>query len=261
MDGKVEVQFSLQAGRRTIDASARVPTGRVPLVQIIPVIHGIASALAQAGIEDVQEEGKTVSCRAGCGACCRQAVPVTEAEAQYLAALVESLPAAHQEEVRERFREAIGRVEAAGFGHKMRNLGDYGEDERFRICLDYFHLGVACPFLEDESCSIHPYRPAICREYSVTSPAALCANCNPDEIERVPIYARPTRALAGMLSEAEPADAFMLPHMNLIYALEWAEGHLPEEPRSTGPELLRRFLERLSNSVGANEPQAPAPRK
>lgn len=261
MDGKVEIEFSLQAGSRTIEASARVPAGPVPLVQIIPVIHGIASALAQVGIEEVQEEGKTVSCRAGCGACCRQAVPVTEPEAQYLAALVESLPAGHQAHVRERFRQAIERVDAAGVGHKMRNLGEYPEEVRLGTCMDYFHLGVACPFLEEESCSIHPYRPAICREYSVTSPAALCVNCKPEEIERVPIYARPTRALAGMGCDAEPADASMLPHMALIYALEWAAEHPPEEPRSTGPELLRKFLERLSSSVGADEPQAAAPRK
>jgi Fe-S-cluster containining protein len=34
---------------------------------------------------------------------------------------------------------------------------------------------MPCPFLEDESCSIHPDRPLVCREYLVTSPAELCA--------------------------------------------------------------------------------------
>jgi hypothetical protein len=33
----------------------------------------------------------------------------------------------------------------------------------------YFLQGVACPFLEAESCGIHPDRPLACREYLVTS--------------------------------------------------------------------------------------------
>ncbi len=43
----------------------------------------------------------------------------------------------------------------------------------------YFHLGIACPFLEDESCSIHADRPISCREYLVTSPAVNCADPKP----------------------------------------------------------------------------------
>ena len=47
-------------------------------------------------------------------------------------------------------------------------------EERTELAYEYFKHGIACPFLEDESCSIHPDRPMACREYLVSSPAENC---------------------------------------------------------------------------------------
>ena len=246
MDGKIEVQFNLRAGGRTIEASARVPAGLTRLVNIVPVIHGITSALAQAAQENVRDEGKAISCRAGCGACCRQVVPVTEAEARYLAALVESLPPDRKERVLDRFRAVIAGLEEAGLAERVRNIAQHPGQERARISTDYFRLGLPCPFLEEESCSIHRYRPTSCRAYLVTSPAENCRDPRPETIDRVPLYGDPLRAFLGVLQEVK--DEQNQPHLALAFALEWAAANPGEEPRQTGPELLGMFLSRLAGA-------------
>jgi hypothetical protein len=65
---------------------------------------------------------------------------------------------------------------------KIRSLPDSQFDELGHL---YFEPAIACPFLEDESCSIHPDRPLACREYLVSSPASACAHPSPESIERV----------------------------------------------------------------------------
>ena len=40
----------------------------------------------------VAARGEAISCKAGCGACCRQLVPVSETEAHHLRDVVEAMP-------------------------------------------------------------------------------------------------------------------------------------------------------------------------
>ena len=72
-------------------------------------------------------------------------------------------------------------------------------------------MGVPCPFLEDESCSIHPERPLVCREYLVTSPAALCAGptqegVTPVAVPKVSMAARGLQDDRRRLVSAGDAD-------------------------------------------------------
>jgi Fe-S-cluster containining protein len=98
---------------------------------------------------------------------------------------------------------------------------------------------VPCPFLRDESCSIYPYRPSICREYLVTSPAENCATLGTAPIARIPVHVRLSEALArlaGKLLEREPE---VVP---LTLALEWAEAHREEGARTWDARFLLEGL-------------------
>ena len=66
----------------------------------------------------------------------------------------------------------------------------------------YFALGIPCPFLEEESCSIHPDRPLVCREYLVTSPAELCAGPTQEGVTPVPVP-KVSLAARGLQDERE----------------------------------------------------------
>jgi hypothetical protein len=62
-------------------------------------------------------------------------------------------------------------------------------DERGTLSLEYLALGIACPFLEDESCSIHAERPLACRQHLVTSPARNYQKPTRESISRVALAA------------------------------------------------------------------------
>src|SRR5690606_17779772 len=84
-------------------ATVTVPTGPMRLRQMLPLVQSLASQLADRAGESVTAGGETISCKKGCGACCRQLVPVAEVEAREIGALVEAMPEPRRSEVRARF--------------------------------------------------------------------------------------------------------------------------------------------------------------
>src|SRR5260370_36079604 len=152
----------LTVGTLRITHPITVPTASVPAAEIVPALQGLVNAVVEAA-----EAGHTVSCRKGCGACCRQLVPVSRTEGERLLQLMETMPAERRAALSTRFAAAEAAVEGAG----LKERGGRTDRELARA---YFELRIPCPFLEDESCSIHPERPLVCREYLVTSPAGLC---------------------------------------------------------------------------------------
>lgn len=109
---------------------------------------------------------------------------------------------------------------------------------------DYFALGVPCPFLEDESCSIHPERPLTCREYLVTSPAEHCAKPTPVAVEGVHLPGSLWMAFARLCDpspEAEPIG-----WVPLVLAPEWAASHREGPPLRPAPDVLRELIARFT---------------
>jgi Fe-S-cluster containining protein len=219
-----------------------VPSGPATPRQLLPVFRGLTELAVGIGVRKVEAEGRTVSCRKGCGACCRQLVPISETEARVLGHLVEAMPEPRRSEVRTRFAEALRRLDEADLLARLRDPGTSAGRDLRPVGLAYFALGMACPFLEDESCSIHPDRPLACREYLVTSPAEECARPTAETIRMVPLPAG--FASAARAVDRDPA-AGGVGWVPLTLALEWAAAH-PDDPEARpGPELLWEFFQRL----------------
>ena len=87
----VTVNFKLALGDGTFDASATVPEGECNLTEILPVLQSLDGSLLNAVAEQINEAGLSISCKAGCGACCRQMVPLSIFEAQALAVWIGTL--------------------------------------------------------------------------------------------------------------------------------------------------------------------------
>src|SRR5580658_6447950 len=182
----VSVEFAVGIGDGKFTATAIVPAGQTNLTQILPVIQSLENSLIEGVAAQLAEVGRTISCKAGCGHCCRQLVTLSIFEAEALAVWIRSLPEARQQELAERFHQALTKLAAAGFIDRMVNEEWFAETDSARqLALDYLYERVPCPFLEDESCSIHPIRPLICREYMVTSPPEHCID--PATMEAVPV--------------------------------------------------------------------------
>ena len=152
--------------------------------------------------------------------------------------------------VRDRFAEARRRLEQAGLLEKLCHIEQWDTDTLHPVGLEYFAQHIACPFLEAESCAIHPDRPLACREYLVTSPAVDCAHPSAETIERVRMPKSVWSAVARLDPVAPSARFFRW--VPLILAPEWADAHPEEAPPRPAPDLLRAILEQLTGTdVGA----------
>jgi Fe-S-cluster containining protein len=239
-----------------IEMQMNVPAGPVAPRRMLPVFQQMTSALVDLAAGWAQDLGKTVSCRAGCGACCRQLVPISEIEAHHLAALVDAMPEPRRTAIRERFAEALGRLEPSGVLARLRNPDASLENTVRKLGLEYFHQGVPCPFIEDESCSIHPDRPLASREYLVTSPAEHCRNPTATTVDRLGIPAKVSNAVI-CLSPPRPGSA-LIPFVPLVLALEWAAAHPEDLPHRPGPAIVRSVFEHLSRQAIPDTPDVKA---
>jgi Fe-S-cluster containining protein len=238
------VHFRLRVGTTLLEAEAPVPAGPSRVVDVLPVIQSLGSGIVRAAEEAVVATGAEISCRAGCGACCRQPVPIAESEAVMIAELIASLPEARRAVVERRFDESVATLEQHGLAARMRSISSLPTAEaRQALGREYFALGIACPFLENESCSIHASRPVACREYLVTSPAECCADPNPDDIELVPVPVRPSVALFRF-DDAKLTDEPR--SLVLVLAREWLAEHPAAcTERRPGTEIFEAFVRSL----------------
>jgi Fe-S-cluster containining protein len=224
--GHSTATLRLKVGDLSIAHPITVPSGPVAATAVLPALQGLVNATVGAA-----ESGKAISCRKGCGACCRQLVPISRTEGEALLALVEAMPREQRKAVRSRFAAAEAAIAEAG-------LAERGTRSDREMSVAYFALGVPCPFLEDESCSIHPARPLVCREYLVTSPAELCAGPAQEGVTPVAV---PKVSMAARGLQDEKDDWFPLA---LLQA--WARSRPRNAVTRAGPEWMQRFLKGLA---------------
>ncbi|MGL4465730.1 MAG: YkgJ family cysteine cluster protein, partial [Planctomycetia bacterium] len=168
--------------------------------------------------------------------------------------LVAELPPERRGEIVRRFTAAVARLTDAGLVEPMRSINQLDGKELETLGLDYFRLGLACPFLEDESCSIYADRPLVCREYLVTSPAELCAAPSATTIERVPIPIAVNGIAARLGGVPTGLRRNVVP---LVFALAWdADGDAPD-PQRTGPEWVWEMLQLFCGKTPSAELPPP----
>jgi Fe-S-cluster containining protein len=230
-----------ELGGSKVEFEITVPGEPIRLRRLLPVFQHFTNLIVDAAVTGVEAQGRAISCKAGCGACCRQLVPISEMETFHLRDLVDAMPEPRRSAIRQRFAEARTRLESAGLLAELKKPSELSQEDRRRLGNEYFKQGIACPFLEEESCSIHPDRPLSCREYLVTSPAENCARPQ-DNIEGVP--------LAGHISTGvflADSDAKIYRWVPLILALDWAESHEEAPPSRNGVELFDAVISRLTD--------------
>ena len=241
----VGLELDMPEGK--LRAALAVPARPLRLAELAWNAMGISEKLIGVAVQREARAGRAVSCTRGCGACCRQVVPLSPPEAWMVADVVAGLPPARRAEALAVFARAGEALTTSGL--KAQLLGRIETPEQMvGLAVAYFRLGVPCPFLRDESCSIYPYRPSICREYLVTSPAENCGTLGTAPIARIPVHVRLSEALArlaGKLLEREPE---VVP---LTLALEWAEAHREDGARTWDARfLLEGLVAELSPASG-----------
>jgi Fe-S-cluster containining protein len=228
---------NLTVARSKLQFKLTVPDGPTPKIDLLPLFRSLTDTIVDAAADDAKARGYTISCRKGCGACCRQVVPISDVEAESIHRLVAALPAPRRDTVVERFARAREKLAEGGLLDTLRASQRVPAGEAEALGLAYFALGIPCPFLEDEACSIHAERPLACREYLVTTPPGHCARPTRETIHCVPVPARVSRAIRRIDEDVPPGQEPWIP---LVLALEWRSAE-DAGPRS-GTSMVARAL-------------------
>jgi hypothetical protein len=90
-----EMRFQVEVSEAPISAK-----------ELLPMAQSLSDAVVNSTVREMEARGGKISCCKGCGACCRQLVPISEAEARRIAELVESLQEPRRSQVKARFEDA-----------------------------------------------------------------------------------------------------------------------------------------------------------
>jgi Fe-S-cluster containining protein len=161
------------------------------------------------------------------------------------------MPEPRRAAVLARFADAAAALERAGLSAALldpakragKSDRDSSRSDR-ELSLAYFAQHIACPFLEEESCSIHPDRPLVCREYLVTSPAELCAG--PSQEGVTPVAVPKVSPAARGLEESRPEVDTSGRWFPLALLMEWAKTRPRGATCRPGPEWIQRFVRRIA---------------
>ncbi|MBA3975900.1 MAG: hypothetical protein C0504_16970 [Candidatus Solibacter sp.] len=242
--------FTLRLGKHQYKCEMKLANAPVRVAEMLPVLNHIVDLVVGNAAEAAVEEGRQITCKAGCGACCRQPVPVSPHEMEMLAALVDGMEQERRDRIKGRLGDAVERMREGGILDDVRTIGSLSEEQRQQAGLKYFALGIACPFLEEESCTIYEHRPMRCREYLVTTPAGHCASPTAETVKLVELKAAPSPALYR-IGEGEGGGEPEFAVMTMMQ--EWAG---PKTTAATvmAPTILQNFL----RGLGGVEPKSEA---
>ena len=237
----IPANIDIKIGSQALRVSMSLPDSTVSLRELLPTIQQINHKIIDIAVHQSEANGKTVSCKKGCGACCRQLVPITKTETWHIAKLVEKLPREKQKRIKQAFREARETLQNSGLWEQLSNTSLIKNTRE--IGFDYFDLDINCPFLEDNACSIHPHRPLSCREFLATSNPVFCNTPRNMKIESIDIPVRVSNTL-GRIEDGEVTKPFEWIPLSL--ALNWANTH-DEPEKQAATQWMEKFFQALSS--------------
>lgn len=242
-----ELVLDLATAMGTSRVTLRVPEGPLTLAALVPFAQALTGTLVERAVERQEAEGRTISCRAGCGACCRQLVPLSIPECFALADVIVAMDEPRRDAILARFDALEARVAKTGLLPALEAAARGETTDAQDLGFRYLALGIPCVFLEEESCSIHPERPTACRDYLVTSPASHCASQG-----KLPLFKVPTPVLLSEVLARVTARLLGEPPVvvSMTVAMGWVDSHTDLAFR-TWPslELMRVLLEELGVAV------------
>ncbi len=242
---RFEISLNTSAGR--ITTAIDVPTGFVPITSIVPLMRRLGEEAQALEVARLAEEGRVPSCQKGCAACCRMLIPLSAPEAFAVRDWVRSRPGPQQAQIIARLAETKVLLLSHGIWQRLSELceaSDYpGDDALDEINRRYYALRLACPFLDEEVCTIYDERPAACRELLVTSPADRCEDLIANPVDTIPTPLRMSTVLGLLWQNLTSTSTRLIP---LPLALDWAENHVRASERMwKGTQLFDQALDKV----------------
>lgn len=233
----LEVNFNTPYGN--IQGNVGVDTGPMYLCDLVSTATELTDIIVGRAIRVQGKAGKGISCKAGCGVCCCQMVPVSPPEAFYLAGFIDSLGDKQRIALLRNFDNIVKVLDSQNMLKELFNP-EYTDAPVLAIAKKYFALKIPCPFLVEGFCSIYLHRPVACREYNVLSPPSWCADPYKHDIEKLPMptpLSAPLSRLTARLTSTRPR---LIP-LSLV-PLWVSENSALREMTWPGLELFKAFM-------------------
>jgi Fe-S-cluster containining protein len=242
---RITLELETALGPRAL--GLEIDSAPMRLSALVPLAQQVTDAMVAAAIERERNEGRQISCRPNCAACCRSLVAISAPEAFVIADHVAALPEEERAAAFARFEHAEATLATSGLSSRLSAFmrADTPGPERRQLAAEYFSLALACPLLVDEQCSAYTARPLSCRDLNVTSPAELCARPprGAEQLRRVPtapLWSLPLARVAAKLTQRP------LEFVPLALALRYAEDHAEEAFLTwPGTEVVKHLMHEI----------------
>jgi Fe-S-cluster containining protein len=214
-----------------------VPENPIGLSDLVPFMHALADEII--GLA-VKKANRQVTCRLGCGVCCCQLIPLSAPEVFFMVSRLLEMPPAQRTPLLRRFEAIENRMEASGLKNRIYSPADADADTD-ALARDYFYQKEPCPFLDAQSCSIHAWRPIVCREFNAVSDPALCRDPFVNKVRTIPLFKRLSSVLALLASQVAGVSLGLVP---LPLMFDWYENN-KELSKRTWPAgmVIKKLLE------------------
>jgi len=241
------LNLSIKTTSGDLHAQAAVPTGFIPITDIVPVVRSLGEQAQDLEVANTVKTGRTISCQKGCAACCRIMIPVSPPEAFSLLEVMNALPSDHRTRIQQNLEETRKQLDKAGLLSTLCELAEsprqLSDEDLDPINRAYYALRLPCVFLQDEICSIYEHRPAGCRGHLVTSPPEWCQDTEKNPVQELHIPLRAGTVLSILWAQLKGGPVRLIP---LPVALEWAEQHRSLVTQTwKGTDLFRAVLDSL----------------
>ena len=245
------VDFELDILGRTANFRIDITQEQVELADIVPLARTLSTKLTLIVLDRLRENGKIVSCRKGCSACCSYLIPLSVPEVFRLRKELLAMPTERATVVLESCFEAaktilskrLERFDAEGLAGNQQSQID-------RLSKWYTELKLACPFLLDDLCTMYEQRPLACREHIVTGSLVSCKaeEAGEPEVVRMPVSVIEALAQLTAVLESSNVESVMLP-----LAAPWVQNNIQRSKR-TWPAVImaEQFVTILKTMASKN---------
>ena len=160
--------------------------GSGALTELVPMARNLLDLMVTRRISDLSARGLNIACHKGChAACCHYLISVSVPEALMIVTEMQALPTDECNRIVNSCRasaESIQRQMAKG------DIVAGGNVARDNLLHWYRELNIACPFLEDNCCTIYDHRPIVCRECLAVGSPDQCRLDTEQTHLRLPIH-------------------------------------------------------------------------
>jgi Fe-S-cluster containining protein len=239
--GSTDFSFVIETPDGTIPRmQVSIPGKPIGLSDLVAFMQTVADAIVTLAIKKAGESNEQVTCGPGCGVCCSQLIPLSAPEVFYIIGRLLELPLAERAPILRRFESIERRMDESGLKNRICSLAETDADaDNKAVARDYFYLKEPCPFLVAQSCSIHAWRPVVCREFNALSDPAICTDPFVHKVRTVPLFKRPSSVLAHLASRVAGISPALVP-MPLLF--DWYESNKDLGKRTWPADMLIKKL-------------------